>query len=75
MVTTVRLDRESEGNLINLSKTLNKKKSEVIREAIYYYALMIEKERNKKIKKAVLKTKNVDKKVFEEYEDILDDAL
>jgi len=75
MVTTVRLDREAEGNLINLSKILNKKKSEVIREAIYYYALMVEKERNKKIKEAVLKTKNVDKKVFEEYDDILDEAL
>jgi len=36
---------------------------------------MVEKERNKRIKEAVSKTKNADKKVFEEYEDILDEAL
>ncbi len=75
MITTVRLDKKSENSLINLTKILNKKKSEVIRDAISYYALMIEKKRKEKIKEAVLKTKDADKKIFKEYEDILDEAL
>ncbi len=75
MITTVRLDKKSVNSLINLTKILNKKKSEVIRDAISYYALMIEKKRKEKIKEAVLKTKDADKKIFKEYEDILDEAL
>jgi len=75
MVATVRLDKKVEDSLNNLTKELNKKKSDVIRDAINYYALMIESRKKAKIKDAVLKTKDADKKLLAEFEDILDEAL
>jgi len=75
MVATVRLDKKVENSLNNLTKELNKKKSDVIRDAINYYALMIESRKKAKIKDAVLKTKDADKKLLAEFEDILDEAL
>jgi len=56
MVATVRLDKKVENSLNNLTKELNKKKSDVIRDA-------------------VLKTKDADRKILAEFEDILDEAL
>jgi len=38
MVATVRLDEKLEAILTNISKTLHKRKSDVIRDAISFYA-------------------------------------
>ena len=75
MVATVRLDKKVENSLSLLTKELNKKKSDVIRDAINYYALIVESRKKAKIKDAVLKTKDADKKLLAEFEDILDEAL
>ena len=75
MVATVRLDKKVENSLNSLTKELNKKKSDVIRDAINYYAFMIESKKKAKIKDAVLKTKDADKKILAKFEDILDEAL
>ena len=75
MVATVRLDKKLENSLSLLTKELNKNKSNVIRDAINYYALIVESREKAKIKDAVLKTKDADKKLLAEFENILDEAL
>ncbi len=75
MVATVRLDDVLEEKLSSLADRLHKKKSDVIREAIEYYAKSIEKSRKSRILKAVEKTKNGDKEECESLEGTLDDGL
>jgi predicted transcriptional regulator len=75
MVATVRLDDALESKLNNLASTLHKKKSDVIREAIEYYAKSIEKNKKSRILKAVEKTKNADKAAYEDFEGTLSDGL
>jgi len=67
MVATVRLDKKVENSLNNLTKELNKKKSDVIRDAINYYAFMIESKKKTKLRDAVLKTKDADRKILAEF--------
>ena len=75
MVATVRLDKDLETTLNKVSKILHKKKSEVIREAISFYAQNVEKNRKSRILSAVEKTKNIDKKEFEIFEGTTDDGI
>jgi len=75
MVATVRLDDHLEDTLSRVSKLLNKKKSEVIREAIQFYTATIEKKQKSRILNAVEKTKNIDKKDFLEFEGMVDDGI
>ena len=75
MVATVRLDDNLENTLNRVSKILHKKKSDVIRDAITFYAQNIEENKKSRILNAVEKTKNIDKKEFKDFEDISDDGL
>jgi len=75
MVATVRLNSELEAILNDLSKKFHKKKSDVIREAISYYAESLEKEKKSRIQKAMAKTAISDFKVYQELEDTLDESL
>ena len=75
MTATVRLDKKLEKTLIELSSSLHKRKSDVIREAISLYAETIKKEKRSKLAKAVKKTKDIDLDIYKSYEGILSDAL
>lgn len=75
MVATVRLDEALESMLSRVAKTLHKKKSDVIRDAISFYAQDIEKNQKSRILKAIEKTKDIDKKEFKDFEGTTDDAM
>ena len=75
MVATVRLDDNLEDTLNRVSKILHKKKSDVIREAISFYAKDIEQNKRSRILKAVEKTKDIDKKEFKGFEGTIDDGI
>jgi len=75
MVATVRLNSELEAILNRLSKRFHKKKSDVIREAISYYAESLEKNQKERIKRAISKTVASDFKEYKELEDTLDESL
>ena len=75
MTATVRLDEKLEETLENLSNRLHKKKSDVIREAIAFYANNINKSKKQKILLAVKKTKNADKVIYDEMEGTLNDGI
>jgi len=75
MVATVRLNSELEAILNDLSKKYHKKKSDVIREAISFYAESLEKDKKSRIQKAIAKTSRSDFKAYKELEDILDESL
>ncbi|MBE0515603.1 CopG family transcriptional regulator [Sulfurimonas sp.] len=75
MVATVRLDDNLENTLNRISKILHKKKSDVIREAISFYAQSIEKEKKSRILSAIEKTKDIDKKEFKDFEGTTDDGI
>ncbi len=75
MVTTVRLDEELEKTLMQLTQSLQKKKSDVIRDAIKFYAKNVHENQKSRIVKAIEKTKEIDKKEFLEMEGTLDDGL
>ena len=75
MTATIRLDEELEKTLKRLSKTLHRKKSEVIREAIRRYAAEIDAQQKSRIAKAVKKTCESDLELYKTFEETLDDAL
>ena len=75
MVATVRLDEKLEKTLFDLTQKLHKKKSDIIRESIDFYAKNIEKNHKSRIQKAVEKTKEIDKKEFLDFEDMVDDGI
>jgi predicted transcriptional regulator len=75
MTATVRLDDTLELTLSRLSTTLHKKKSDVIRDAISFYAKNIEKEKRSRILSAVEKTKYIDKDEFNIFESTLNDGI
>ena len=75
MTATVRLDEKLEETLENLSNRLHKKKSDIIREAIAFYANNINKSKKNKILLAVKKTKDADKSIYDEMEGTLNDGI
>ncbi len=75
MIATVRLNSELEAVLNALSKRFHKKKSDVIREAISYYAESLEKNQKSRIQKAISKTSSSDFKEYKKLEDTLDESL
>ncbi len=75
MTATVRLDDRLEEILETLAKKLHKRKSDVIREAIDFYAKSLEEDQNRRIYDAVQKVKNADAAVYKEFEETIDDAL
>jgi len=75
MTATVRLDDVLEDKLNRLSVVLHKKKSDIIRDAISFYAQNIEKDKKSRILKAIEKTKDIDKREFEDFEGTLNDGI
>jgi len=75
MTATVRLDDALQSTLERLSSVLHKKKSDVIREAISFYAQDIEKNKKSRMLNAVRKTKDIDKKEFNDFEGTVDDGI
>ncbi|MDN5110717.1 CopG family transcriptional regulator [Aliarcobacter butzleri] len=60
MIATVRLDDNLEKTLNRISKIVQKKKSDVIREAIIFYSQNIEQNKKSRMLKAKEKTKDID---------------
>ncbi|MCD6173604.1 MAG: ribbon-helix-helix protein, CopG family [Sulfurimonas sp.] len=75
MTATIRLDSNLENTLNKLTNVLHKKKSDVIREAISFYAQNIEKKQRSRILNAVEKTKDIDKEEAKDFEGTLNDGI
>ena len=75
MTATVRLDENLEVSLNRVSKALNKKKSDLIRDAITFYIQNIEENKKSRLLKAVEKTKIQDKKELKDFQDVIDDGI
>lgn len=75
MTATVRLDKTLEDKLDFIAQSLHKKKSDIIRDAISYYADNIQNSQKSRILKAVAKTKDADKMENTAFEGTLDDGL
>ncbi len=75
MVATVRLDATLEKRLESLANTLHKKKSDIIREAITFYANTIDHTKKSRLIDAVQKTKNADLSIYKEMEGTLNDGI
>ena len=75
MTATVRLDDNLEEKLNNLSLTLHKKKSDVIRDAISFYFLNIKNSKKNRMINAVNKVKDYDKKEYTSLEGTLSDGI
>ena len=75
MIATVRLDENLENTLNRVSKILDKKKSEVIREAIIFYSQKVEQNKKNRLLNAIEKTKDIDKKDSEDFEGTTNDGF
>jgi predicted transcriptional regulator len=75
MIATVRLDSELEEILNNLSKQFEKKKSEIIREAISFYAKSLEAKKKDRLQKAIEKSLNSDFYEYKLMEESLNDGF
>ncbi|MCT7505098.1 ribbon-helix-helix domain-containing protein [Aliarcobacter cryaerophilus] len=75
MIATVRLDENLENTLNRVSKILDKKKSDVIREAIIFYSQKVEQNKKNRLLNAIEKTKDIDKKYFEDFEGTINDGF
>jgi predicted transcriptional regulator len=75
MTATVRLDDTLEKTLDTLSRKLHKKKSDIIRDAITFYANNIEKNKKNKLRLAIEKTKAADKRVYDDMDGTLNDGI
>jgi predicted DNA-binding protein len=75
MVATVRLNSEIENTLLELSNVLQKRKSDVIRDAIEFYAKNIKKDKRTRILNAIHKTKDIDKKEFSDFDGVIYDGM
>jgi len=75
MIATVRLSSELEDILNSVSKKFHKKKSDVIREAIRFYAKDLEKKKKSRIEMAMSKAKEADLKEYKSLVTGLDDGL
>jgi len=75
MTATVRLDKTLEDKLEFIAQSLHKKKSDIIRDAISYYADNIHNTQKSRILKAVAKTKDADQMENTVFEGTIDDGL
>ncbi len=75
MVTTVRFDSERAKTLEKMTTLLHKKKSEVIREALDFYAEHILQSRESRIAKAAQKVAKADAQEMKIWDTIVDDGL
>ena len=75
MTATVRIDASLANTIEFLSKSLHKKKSDVIREAISFYAKSFENSQKKRMLSAVEKTLKADSKEAKLLDGTLNDGL
>ena len=75
MLATVRLNSEMEEILNSLTKRFHKKKSDVIREAIRFYADELNKNQKTRMQKAMQKTAKSDFSEYKTLEESLNDGL
>ena len=75
MTATVRLDDTLSHRLNTLAATLHQKKSDVIRDAIIFYAQNIESDKRSRLLKAVEKVKKLDKEINTDMEGTLLDGI
>jgi len=75
MVATVRLDDVHENKLEKVAALLHKKKSDVLRDALDYYADYVLNAKKRRILKAVEKVKEADTLESIEMESTLNDGL
>jgi predicted DNA-binding protein len=75
MIATVRLSNEIENTLLELSNVLQKRKSDVIRDAIEFYAKNVKKDKKTRMINAINKTKNIDKKEFSDFDGVIYDGI
>jgi len=75
MIATVRLDEDHESKLKKVAEILHKKKSDVLRDALDFYADHILNEKKRRILDAVAKVKAADALESEALEDTIDDGL
>ena len=75
MVTTVRFDSDRAEKLEKMTALLHKKKSEIIREALDYYASYVLQNRKHRIVEAAKKVSKADAKELENWEITIHDGL
>ncbi|MDF1883975.1 CopG family transcriptional regulator [Sulfurimonas sp. SAG-AH-194-C21] len=75
MLATVRLNSEMEEILNSLTQRFHKKKSDVIREALRFYADELNKNQKTRMQKAMAKTAKSDFKEYKILEETVDDGL
>jgi len=75
MTATVRLNKHQSDTLERLAATLNRQKSEILRDALAFYASRIENEKTHRIQKAVQKTYQADKQIHDEIAGTIHDGL
>lgn len=75
MTATIRLDSALASTLDDLTTMLHKRKSDVIREAISFYAQNVQQKQKSRILKAVEKTKEIDQKEYNAFEGTISDGL
>ena len=75
MVATVRLDDEIERTLNKICDSLHKKKSDVIRDAIVFYAGSLENKKKSRMKNAIDKVSEGDYGEYLKMEDSINDGL
>lgn len=67
MVAIVKLNETLEHTLNRISKKLHKEKSDIIKDAIIFYANSIENTKKSKLAQVAEKTKEIDKKEFYDF--------
>jgi Arc/MetJ-type ribon-helix-helix transcriptional regulator len=75
MLATVRLNSEMEDILTSLTQRFHKKKSDVIREAIRFYADELNKNQKTRMQNAMQKTAKSDFSEYKILEESLNDGL
>ena len=75
MIATVRLNDELGETLNSIAKSLHKKKSDIIREAILFYAKSLEESQKNRLHNAIKKTTKDDFNEYKNMEDTLNDGI
>ena len=75
MTATVRLDTHHEKLLEEVAEQLHKKKSEILREALDFYAKHVLSEKRRRMDQAVERVKEAERKEMEFCDGTIDDAL
>lgn len=75
MIATIQLDANLDERLDRVSKMLDKKREEVIREALIYYSKKVENDKSSRLVLAAKKTMNADREEYEHFEGTIDDGL